>query len=156
MDSRTPSGLDLFKVFQGVLSRWAYLPSEYAGEAAGEGKEWGLSLGVSLEPEINALLVVRGRKEFGDLLLESTGGEPARPSDAEDSFRELVNLCCGHLLTTLWPSYRLAGFLPVPVPSAEIPSGPPSVSCALKVENQPVEILVWMKPFSPPGNTGHE
>jgi hypothetical protein len=144
LESGLPTSEQLYEIFGKVLAKWAYLPSEYAGIQAGPSAVLSLEQGVYLTGAFKGTLVVRADAAIGQLLVEAALGDASDADSAADSFREIINVFCGHFLTTCWRSISFGSFLPVPISRPSWPAEEPSVSCLVSVEGRPLEIRFWI------------
>jgi hypothetical protein len=140
-----PNNVALAETAGRVLSEWAYLASQPAGQPAPGPAPLPLEYSVRLSGPAEFQLVMRSTEALGATVAVASTGDPSASGLGPDAFRELVNLVAGHLLTDCLEGgtelYR--AFLPETSGPADWPQGDPMGQALLMVENQPIEIRLW-------------
>jgi hypothetical protein len=134
----------LFEVFERVVSSMAFLPADLIPwstriEALTE------EFIVDLEDSCSFTLLVRCDRAFPKLLAESASGGAATDEDAQDAFKELVNILCGNLMSEFWSPEKTHGqpFMPRPGHESPMVGGPSDASCTVGVGDCVVQVLYW-------------
>ena len=140
---------EIFEVFQKVLEKWAFLPSEYIGKVEEGPADLSLERMVAFTGPQQGLMVVRAQEEFGEFLWENLFGVEGTPNEPsrEDAFTEFVNLFFGHLSQRLRHSSSgtFEPFLPQVSHPGLWPSRRPTVGFAVLVDGIPLEIRLWIE-----------
>lgn len=130
-----------------VMQDWAFLPTAPIGLPADGPVEMAMEWSVRLSGPALCFLNLRTVPEMALLIAQNVQGVDQVPDGGEDAFREFVNIFCGHLLTYLWgqSGKSFDPFLPIPTTPSDWPGAEPSAACVFIVENNPIEIRLWIK-----------
>lgn len=141
-----PCSMDLAKHFHHFVKYWAGKDVDYLGEAAEGPVEMPVELAVRWNGSVKGHLVVRCFPEFMKWLSESRDYKPLHLCTGNEIFSEMATLYCIYLIQQFWLSedFQMGPILPRPSTPAHWPAREPHATCSLLVENNPVEIRLWM------------
>ena len=135
----------LFAIFEKIVSSMAFLPADIL--------PWPYQIQAlpveyiaSISGPRPVTVVVRCDRDFPALLAEAETGQASSDKESLDSFRELVNVLFGNLISDLWDirSEGLHSFIPRPSTPAEAPLRSPDGICTIGIEHSVVQIAYWL------------
>ena len=143
-DTAEENAQGLFEVFERVVSSMAFLAADRI-EAGEHALDLSLEYDVRMNGAQPVVLVVRTNVGFAKQLAESAIGEAVTATEAIDSFKELVNVICGNLITEHWhlEQKHFEPFIPVPSRAELWPVADPDGAVAIAVDQAVVEIFYW-------------
>jgi len=141
-----PSSLELAEHFQRFVKYWAGSDVEYRGRASEDAVEMPVELMVRWKGSVGGTLVVRCYPNFIHWLSESRDYRPLNLFTGKKIFSEMATLYSLYLIQQFWltENFELGPVLPRPSTRSQWPAREPHATCALWVEDNPVEIRLWM------------
>ncbi len=144
-DRSMPTGEDLFQVFKSVAQNWLQLPCHSLGRPVEGPSVMSLERSVYLAGPIRGLVALRAHSRLGGVLLEKTEVLNHSLQTSDEAFRELVQLFCGHLLSSFWKIEGVSAIPSQPSKPQSWPKGKPQAAVALLLDQCPIEIRFWVE-----------
>jgi hypothetical protein len=144
--SISPSSLDLSRHFEKFVDYWAAAKYEYLGPIQGGLSDLPVEVSVRWKGTIGGRIVIRCRPEFLNWLQESRDDKPAHMRTENEIFHEMSSLYSVYLIFCFWMSdFSEMGMIqPRSSTPADWPSAEPTATCGLLVQDNPVEIRLWV------------
>jgi hypothetical protein len=141
-----PSALDLYRVFNQFMIKWANLSPQYVNATMEDLSPLPLEQSIFFPEPLGGLLVVRSTRDFEKFLVESIIAKKAeRPLHKKGLFLELTVLFWHHLVMQTWsldtrklPPAVLKSSVP-----AQWPDRKPDSVCTVFIRHIPLEIRFW-------------
>ena len=140
-----PAGMDLFESFKAVTRAWLSLSCESLGEPVEGPSIMNLERCAYLAGPIRGLVNLRADSRFGGILLEKSVGWNRALQTSDEAFRELLQVFCGHLLSSFWKMDGIQAIPSQPCTPPTWPKGKPQAAVALLLDQCPVEIRFWVE-----------
>ena len=141
-----PCSMDLAKHFDRFVKYWAGANMEYLGQVSDHTIEMPVELMVRWKGSVSGTLVIRCFPDFIEWLTESRDYRPLNLCTGKEIFREMTTLYGIYLIQQFWltENFELGPILPRSSTQAQWPAREPHATCSLLVDNNPVEIRLWM------------
>ncbi len=142
-----PHSMDLAVHFEKFVKYWAGKAGvEYLGPVAEDPIEMPVEVSVRWKGSMGGTLVIRCYPDFLKWLMESRDYKPLNLCTEKEIFHEMSTLYCVYLIQYFWISdlFELGLVLPRASTSRDWPVREPDSTCGLLVEQNPVEIRLWI------------
>lgn len=145
--SLLPCSLDLATCFHKFVKYWAGADVDYLGYAAEGPLEMPVEVTIRWKGSVSGTLVIRCYQGFLDWLKDSRDYKPLYLCTEKEIFNEMNTLYCIHLIQSFWLTeiYQLGPIVPRPSTPESWPVREPDATCGLLVEQNPVEIRLWVE-----------
>ncbi len=140
-----PTGEDLFQSFKSVTRTWLGLSCQSLGQPVEGPSVMSLERCAYLAGSIRGLVDLRAHSRLGGVLLEKSAGWKKSLQTSDEAFRELLQVFCGHILSSFWKIEGVQGIPSHPSTPQSWPKGKPQASVALLLDQCPVEIRFWVE-----------
>ena len=143
-----PHPMDLAMHFQKFVKYWAGKAEvEYLGPTGANTIDMPVEVSVRWKGSVSGTLVIRCYREFLNWLMESRDYKPLNLCTEKEIFHEMSTLYCVYLIQYFWISelFELGLVLPRPSTPQNWPVRDPDSTCSLLVEQNPVEIRLWLE-----------
>jgi hypothetical protein len=141
-----PSSMDLATHFQKFVKYWADADLQYLGPIREDVSNMPVEVSVKWKGTIGGRIVIRCRPEILKWLRESRDYKPLNLCTENEIFNEMSSLYAVYLIYSFWMSdfSEMGLILPRPSTAADWPHKEPDATCALSVQNNLVEIRLWV------------
>jgi len=144
--SISPSSLDLANHFEKFVNYWAAAEYEYLGPLPKGLCGLQTEVSVHWKGHMGGRIVIRCNSGFLRWLQESRDDKPAHMRTEKEIFHEMSSLYSVYLIFCFWMSDFMEMDMIQPHSStpADWPSAEPTATCGLLVQDNPVEIRLWI------------
>jgi hypothetical protein len=142
-----PHSRDLAVHFEKFVKYWAGRAAvEYLGPTSGDTVDMPVEVSVRWKGSVGGTLVIRCYRDFLKWLMESRDYKPLNLFTEKEIFHEMSTLYCVYLIQYFWLSeiFEMGLVLPRFSTPQDWPLREPDATCGLLVEQNPVEIRLWM------------
>jgi hypothetical protein len=141
-----PTSMDLGGHFEKFVKYWADPEFQYRGPIQDDLPGMSSEVSIRWKGEVGGRIVIRCHPKFLRWLEESRDTKPSHMQTETEIFREMSSLYAVYLIYCFWMSdFSEMGMIqPNPSTPADWPVRKPSATCSLLVQNNPVEIRLWV------------